>query len=223
MTDIFGSKKEHGSGVYAKRKFVFVRGQGALLYDSRGREYIDCVGGQGSANLGHAHPAIVAAVTEQARTLIACTEMFYNDRRAELVERLTALVGMPRVFLCNSGTEAVEAALKFARLATGRAEIVGLDLQPAGFPTPAFQGQKNTLLVRAFLAWIRLAGGEPSFVLKTGTTDLNLVAPAWGSPALAYGPGDSSLDHTPEEHLPLKEYRKAVDVLKAVLVRLCKP
>jgi acetylornithine/LysW-gamma-L-lysine aminotransferase len=124
MTDIFSSENEHGSGVYAKREFVFVRGQGALLYDSLGREYIDCVGGQGSANLGHSHPAIVAAVTEQARTLISCTEMFYNDRRAELVERLTALVGMPRVFLCNSGTEAVEAALKFARLATGRAEIV---------------------------------------------------------------------------------------------------
>ncbi len=124
MTDIFSSENEHGSGVYAKREFVFVRGQGALLYNSLGREYIDCVGGQGSANLGHSHPAIVAAVTEQARTLISCTEMFYNDRRAELVERLTALVGMPRVFLCNSGTEAVEAALKFARLATGRAEIV---------------------------------------------------------------------------------------------------
>jgi acetylornithine/LysW-gamma-L-lysine aminotransferase len=124
MTDIFSSENEHGSGVYAKREFVFVRGQGALLYDSLGREYIDCVGGQGSANLGHSHPAIVAAVTEQARTLISCTEMFYNDRRAELVERLTALVGMPRVFLCNSGTEAVEAALKFARLATGRSGIV---------------------------------------------------------------------------------------------------
>jgi LysW-gamma-L-lysine/LysW-L-ornithine aminotransferase len=124
MTDIFNSENEHGSGVYAKRQIAFVRGQGALLYDTQGREYIDCIGGQGSANLGHSHPAIVEAITNQARTLISCTEMFYNDRRAELVDRLTALVGMPRVFLCNSGTEAVEAALKFARLCTGRSGIV---------------------------------------------------------------------------------------------------
>jgi len=124
MTDIFNSENEHGSGVYAKRQIAFVRGQGALLYDTQGREYIDCIGGQGSANLGHSHPAIVEAITNQARTLISCTEMFYNDRRAELVDRLTALVGMPRVFLCNSGTEAVEAALKFARLTTGRTGFV---------------------------------------------------------------------------------------------------
>src|SRR5450759_573303 len=102
MTDIFNSENEHGSGVYAKRQIAFVRGQGALLYDTQGREYIDCIGGQGSANLGHSHPAIVEAITNQARTLISCTEMFYNDRRAELVDRLTALVGMPRVFLCLS-------------------------------------------------------------------------------------------------------------------------
>jgi acetylornithine/LysW-gamma-L-lysine aminotransferase len=124
MTDIFEVESKHGSGVYAKREFAIVRGQGALLYDAQGREYIDCIGGQGSANLGHSHPAIVGAVTDQARKLITCTEMFYNDRRAELVERLTALVGMPHVFLCNSGTEAVEAALKFARLSTARSGIV---------------------------------------------------------------------------------------------------
>jgi LysW-gamma-L-lysine/LysW-L-ornithine aminotransferase len=124
MTDIFNSENEHGSGVYAKRRIAIVRGQGALLFDSQGREYIDCIGGQGSANLGHSHPAVVEAITNQARTLISCTEMFYNDRRAELVDRLTALVGMPRVFLCNSGTEAVEAALKFARLTTGRTGII---------------------------------------------------------------------------------------------------
>jgi acetylornithine/LysW-gamma-L-lysine aminotransferase len=124
MIDIYNSENKHGSGVYAKRQIAFVRGQGALLFDSQGREYIDCIGGQGSANLGHSHPAVVEAITNQARTLISCTEMFYNDRRAELVDRLTALVGMPRVFLCNSGTEAVEAALKFARLTTGRTGII---------------------------------------------------------------------------------------------------
>jgi LysW-gamma-L-lysine carboxypeptidase len=67
----------------------------------------------------------------------------------------------------------------------------------------------------------RRAGGQPGFVLKTGTADLNIVAPAWGCPAVAYGPGDSTLDHTPDEHLPLEEYRNAVEVIRSVLKRLC--
>ncbi len=122
--DILAMESRHNSGVYGKREIVLVRGQGALLYDAQGREYIDCVGGQGSANIGHAHPAVIQAVSEQAARLTVCTEMFYNDRRAELTERLAALSGMPRAFLCNSGTEAVEAAIKFARLSTGRTEII---------------------------------------------------------------------------------------------------
>jgi LysW-gamma-L-lysine carboxypeptidase len=75
--------------------------------------------------------------------------------------------------------------------------------------------------VRAFLAGIRAAGGQPGFNLKTGTSDMNFVAPLWDCPVLAYGPGDSALDHTPDEHLPLEEYRRAVEVLHTALIRLC--
>ncbi|HLY28096.1 MAG TPA: aspartate aminotransferase family protein, partial [Aggregatilineales bacterium] len=129
MTDItqFNTRQvedAHTSGVYPKRPITIVRGEGALLYDDAGNAYIDCAGGQGSANLGHCHPKVVAAIREQAGTLLNCPEIFYNDRRAELLDRLTALAGMPRAYLCNSGAEAVESALKFARLATGRKEIV---------------------------------------------------------------------------------------------------
>ena len=99
--------------------------------------------------------------------------------------------------------------------------IPGLSIQPEGFPIPAWQGEKNTPLVRAFLAGIRKAGGQPGFLRKTGTADVNIAAPAWGCPALAYGPGDSSLDHTPDEHLSLAEYHQAVAVLQSVLKRLC--
>jgi [amino group carrier protein]-lysine/ornithine hydrolase len=99
--------------------------------------------------------------------------------------------------------------------------IPGISIQPAGFPIPAYQCEKNTLLVRAFLAGIRAAGGQPGFVYKTGTADLNIVAPAWGCPALAYGPGDSALDHTPNEHLSLEEYEKAVSGIQVVLDKLC--
>lgn len=117
-------ENSHTSGVYTKRSIAIVRGQGARLWDAQGREYIDCVGGQGTANVGHANPAVVRAITEQAATLISCPEMFYNDQRAFLEEKLCSLVGLGRVFLCNSGTEAVEAAIKFARLLTGRTEIL---------------------------------------------------------------------------------------------------
>jgi LysW-gamma-L-lysine carboxypeptidase len=97
----------------------------------------------------------------------------------------------------------------------------GISIEPAGFPIAAYLGEKNTALVRAFLAGIRSVGGQPGFVLKTGTADLNIVAPAWGCPAVAYGPGDSTQDHTPKEHLSLDEYHQAVEVLRVVLKRLC--
>ena len=114
----------HTSGVYTKRPVAIVRGQGAHLFDSSGKEYIDCVGGQGAANLGHGNPVVAKAIADQAQVLISCPEMFYNDRRAQLEEKLTEITGLERVFLCNSGTEAVEAGLKFARLFSGRQEIV---------------------------------------------------------------------------------------------------
>jgi [amino-group carrier protein]-gamma-(L-lysyl/L-ornithyl)-L-glutamate aminotransferase len=124
--EIIEREIRHTSGVYPKRPLVIVRGAGARVWDADGHEYIDCVGGQGAANLGHAHPAIVRAVSEQVRRLISCPEIFYNDQRALLLERLAAVApsGLERAFLCNSGAEAVEAALKFARLSTGRTQVV---------------------------------------------------------------------------------------------------
>ncbi|MDP9265068.1 MAG: aspartate aminotransferase family protein [Chloroflexota bacterium] len=121
-----GREDAHTSGLYTKRQLAIVRGDGALLYDEDGREYIDCVGGQGSANLGHGNAAVADALAAQARKLASCTELFYNDRRAELYDVLAALLppSLDRVFLCNSGTEAVEGALKFARAATKRAGVV---------------------------------------------------------------------------------------------------
>ena len=93
-------------------------------------------------------------------------------------------------------------------------------LERAGFPVPAWKCEKNSQLVRSFLSGIRSQGGEPRFVYKTGTADLNIVAPVWQCPAVVYGPGDSAMDHTPNEHISLEEYRKAVDVLSATLEKL---
>ena len=124
--DLIAAENAHTSGLYTKRGIVLVRGDGATVYDSEGREYIDCVGGQGTANLGHGNAAVANAIAQQARTLASCTELFYNDRRAELYDVLAAILppSLDRFFLCNSGTEAVEGALKFARAATKRTGIV---------------------------------------------------------------------------------------------------
>lgn len=123
--NIIDIENKHTSGTYAKQPLVIVRGQGASLFDIDGVEYLDCSSGHGVANLGHAHPKIAEALYKQASTLITLFETFPNDRRAELMEKITSLVdGLDRVFFCNSGTESVEAAFKFSRISTGRKNIV---------------------------------------------------------------------------------------------------
>lgn len=123
--EIIDIETKHTSGVYAKQTLTIVRGQGASLFDVDGVEYLDCSSGHGVANLGHAHPKIAEAIYKQANTLITLFETFPNDKRAELMKKITSLVaGLDKVFLCNSGTESVEAAFKFARISTGRKNIV---------------------------------------------------------------------------------------------------
>ena len=84
----------------------------------------------------------------------------------------------------------------------------------------AFRAPKNTPLVRAFLQAIRARGERPTFQVKSGTSDMNVVGPAWDCPILAYGPGDSVLDHTPHEHIDLEEYHRAIEVLTLALTEL---
>jgi acetylornithine/LysW-gamma-L-lysine aminotransferase len=124
--DIFQLEDMYDSALYPKRPLAVVRGEGARLWDANGQMFIDCVGGHGVANVGHANPIVNAAVAEQAQRLMVCPNGFYNDRRAQLLAELVRIApsGIERAFLCNSGTEAVEAALKFARLNNGRKKIV---------------------------------------------------------------------------------------------------
>lgn len=123
--DIIATENKHTSGLYNKQPIVIERGLGASLWDINGSEYIDCSSGHGVANLGHAHPKVAAAIAQQSMQLVTLDETFYNDKRAALVDKITSLIpGLERVFFCNSGTEAVEAALKFARLSTGRKAVI---------------------------------------------------------------------------------------------------
>ena len=125
-TDYRQLEHEYGVVLAAKRDLVAVRGQGALLYDEAGQAYIDCVGGIGVAALGHSHPKLVEAVQRQAETLITCPHILYNDVRSKMLKKLVELTpqNLTRAFLCNSGSEAVEAALKFSRLHTRRPNFV---------------------------------------------------------------------------------------------------
>ncbi len=82
---------------------------------------------------------------------------------------------------------------------------------------PPFRSEKNTPPVRGLLRAIRAEGGRPRFKLKTGTSDMNTVGPAWNCPIVAYGPGDSSLDHTPDEHVDVNEFRRGINVLAQAL------
>ena len=125
MQNIIDIENKHTSGTYAKQPLVIVRGKGASLFDVDGVEYIDCSSGHGVANLGHAHPKIAEALYKQASTLITLFETFPNDKRAELMKKITAFIPeLDRVFFCNSGTESVEVSFKFARISTGRKNIV---------------------------------------------------------------------------------------------------
>jgi len=126
MTDYKALEHEYGVPLQAKRDLVAVRGKGALLYDEQGREFIDCAAGIAVASLGHCHPKLVAAIKQQAETLITCPNIMYNDMRSKLLRKLVEVTpqSLTRAYLCNSGAEAIEAALKFARLHTGRTNFV---------------------------------------------------------------------------------------------------
>lgn len=126
MTDYKAIELDYGLPLQAKRDLVAVRGEGVLLYDQDGNEYLDCVGGIGVAALGHAHPKLIEAIQRQAETLITCPNILYNDKRSELLQKLVEITpaSLTRAYLCNSGAESVEAALKFSRLHTGRPNFV---------------------------------------------------------------------------------------------------
>ena len=112
--------------LYAKRDIALVRGEGSYLYDSTGKRYLDAMSNYGVASLGHAHPAFTAALTDQLGRLTTAHQSFYNDARSMFLDEIARIApaGVGRSFLSNSGTEAIEAALKFARTATGRSGIV---------------------------------------------------------------------------------------------------
>ena len=112
--------------LYAKREIALVRGEGSYLFDSGGNRYLDAMSNYGVAVLGHADAEFAAALHDQLLTLTTGHQSFYNDQRAALLQKIASIApeGVKRTFLSNSGAEAIEAALKFARAANGRPKVV---------------------------------------------------------------------------------------------------
>jgi acetylornithine/LysW-gamma-L-lysine aminotransferase len=123
---ILALEKAFDAGVFPKRTVSIVRGSGAQLWDAEGRRFLDFGASYGVGNVGHCHPRVVQAIRRQAEQLLIAVQTYPNDRRAEFEERLVrvAPAGLSRVFLANSGTEAIEAAIKFARGHTKRPKLV---------------------------------------------------------------------------------------------------
>jgi acetylornithine/N-succinyldiaminopimelate aminotransferase len=132
MEDVQTLEARHVLQTYRRQPVTLVRGDGVRLWDADGREYFDLLSGIGVASLGHANPGLARAISEQAQTLLHTSNLFFHPLQGELAERLANLSGLPRTFFCNSGTEAVEACLKFARRywhtkGEPRAEFIALD------------------------------------------------------------------------------------------------
>ena len=131
--EIMDIENRYLANVFSKKPVVITRGKGALLWDINGREYVDCASSYGVAALGHCHPKVVAAVKAQAEELITCHSCYYNDKRAEFIEKLVKITpkGLDKAFLSNSGAESVECAIKLARKYTGKTRNNRVD---GGFP-----------------------------------------------------------------------------------------
>jgi len=115
LNSIMEAEKNLLLPTYDRQKVLFTRGKGVYLWDSKGKRYLDFLSGIGVNALGHAHPAVLKVIKDQAGKLIHTSNLFYHPYQSELAKRLTRMSGMDRAFFCNSGTEAWEGALKLAR------------------------------------------------------------------------------------------------------------
>ncbi|MFM8534225.1 MAG: aspartate aminotransferase family protein [Acidimicrobiia bacterium] len=115
MSNVPALESQHVLQTYKRQPVVFVRGEGTRLFDENGKRYLDFISGIGVCVLGHGHPGLAAVLSEQAKTLIHTSNLYYHPLQGQLAAKLAAMSGLQRTFFCNSGTEAVEACLKFAR------------------------------------------------------------------------------------------------------------
>jgi acetylornithine aminotransferase/acetylornithine/N-succinyldiaminopimelate aminotransferase len=180
IDDIQTREQRHVLQTYRRQPVTFVRGAGVHLYDSDGREYIDLLSGIGVSALGYGHPRHVRAIAEQAQTLMHTSNLFYHPLQGQLAERLANLSGLPRAFFCNSGAEAVEACLKFARRywhtrGEKRSQIIALEESFHGRTIGALSVTSDEHYRAPFEPLLQgvtfLPSDDPARLLATVTTD----------------------------------------------------
>ena len=122
--------EKHVSGTYGRYPIALIKGKGSKVWDKSGKQYIDFVSGLAVNNLGHCHPSVVAAIKKQAEKLIHVSNLYHIEPQSQLAEKLTSVSFADKIFFCNSGTEAIESAIKLARKyffdqgQSGRTEII---------------------------------------------------------------------------------------------------
>ncbi len=195
----------------------------------KGRLLAEYQARQPSEHTAGRHPSVCDRAVSFWHRASEAIEHFNAGRSPAIFDRLQG--SLRTMHSASDGLEDVATLNMGFRLPTGfnidawRGALIAL----AGEDTVRFRAyeravrvDKNTPLARAMLAAIRASGGQPRFAVKTGTSDLNVVAEHWSCPLLAYGPGDAGLDHTPNEHIDLTEYDKAIIIVRTALAELAR-
>lgn len=205
---------QHTSGAYPKRPLTVVRGAGCTVWDETDTAYLDMTSGQGVALVGHAHPAVVAAIQQQAQTLITCPEIFYNDQRSRLYGLLSEVLpdGLDRYFLCNSGAEAVEGALKLARLLTERTGIVAVKRGFHGRTLGALALTWSKQYREPFAAW----QADVTHITLDNYDELDAITEETAAVMVEAVQGEGGVH--PADHAYLQALRERCDATGALLI-----
>lgn len=161
--------------LYQRFPVTIERGEGALLYDTAGKEYIDCMGGYGVALVGHRNPRVVAALKAQLDKIITVHTSLYNKTREEFLENLIKIApkGLTQVHMGNSGTEAVEAAIKFARKFTGKSGMVAMNGSYHGKSLGSLSLTFNPKYRKAFMPLVEKVAFSPFGDIETLKTKID--------------------------------------------------
>jgi len=169
------SEDNYLGNMYQRFPVTIERGQGAKLYDINGREYIDCMGGYGVALVGHRNPRVVAALKAQLDKIITVHTSLYNKTREEFLENLIRIApkGLTQVHMGNSGTEAVEAAIKFARKFTGKTGMVAMNGSYHGKSLGALSITFNPKYRKSFMPLVEKVAFSPFGDIETLRTKID--------------------------------------------------
>ncbi len=165
---------------------------------------------------GH-HTSPFEIVQATLRTINTSTDGLHDQVHAVVSFRIPLHIHPDQLTeICRDEAAHTDYPSEFLEPSDAKAEVT------ADGPEVAYMGPRDTAVVRAFTTTIRQHGAKPHLRVKTGTSDMNIVGPIWKCPIVAYGPGDSRLDHTPNEHISIPEYHKAIEVLTAVIERVAR-